>query len=76
MRLAFRALHETFVPEGINIGLNHGKVAGAGIPDHLHYHLIPRWFGDLNFFPLIAETKIVVMNLEESYDRLKGYFSK
>jgi ATP adenylyltransferase len=76
LRKAFKALQEVFSPEGVNIGLNHGKVAGAGIPEHLHYHLVPRWFGDLNFFPLIAQTKVVVMNLEESYDRLKGYFSK
>jgi ATP adenylyltransferase len=76
LRLAFKALTELFKPEGINMGLNHGKVSGAGIPDHIHYHLVPRWFGDLNFFPLIADTKLVVMTLEDSYDQIRSYFKK
>ena len=76
LRIAFKALTELFKPEGINMGLNHGKVSGAGIPDHIHYHLVPRWFGDLNFFPLIADTKLVVMTLEDSYDQIRSYFKK
>jgi len=76
LRLAMKALQEIYQPGGVNVGLNHGAVAGAGIPDHLHYHVIPRWAGDLNFFPLIAETKVVVESLEQTYDRLLGYFGR
>lgn len=71
---AFAAIQNIYQPAGINAGLNHGAAAGAGIPDHLHYHLIPRWSGDLNFFPLIAETKVVVESLEQTYDRFLEYF--
>ena len=74
LRLAMKALTETYQPGGINVGLNHGKDAGAGIPEHLHYHVIPRWAGDLNFYPLIAEIKVVVENLDQTYDRLIHFF--
>ncbi len=73
-RLAIEVLTKVYEPAGFNMGLNLGKVAGAGIPEHLHYHLIPRWRGDTNFFPLIAETKVVVETLEQTYQRLLPYF--
>jgi ATP adenylyltransferase len=76
LRLAMKALQDIYQPGGVNVGLNHGAVAGAGIPDHLHYHVIPRWSGDLNFFPLIAETKVVVESLEQTYEGLLRYFSR
>ena len=59
---------------GVNLGMNQGDVAGAGIPDHLHWHLIPRWHGDTNFFPLIAETKVLPETHEQSFDKLYPYF--
>ncbi|MBC7372291.1 MAG: HIT domain-containing protein [Bdellovibrionaceae bacterium] len=75
LRLAMSALNEVYEPGGMNMGMNIGATGGAGIPDHMHYHVIPRWGGDLNFFPLIAETKVVVESLEQTYQRLSGYFS-
>jgi ATP adenylyltransferase len=62
--------------QGLNIGMNHGAVSGAGIPGHLHWHVIPRWLGDTNFFPLIAETKVLPESVEQMYKRLKPYFVK
>ena len=74
LKIAVRATESLYQPAALNIGLNHGKAAGAGLPDHLHYHLIPRWEGDLNFFPLIAETKAVVESLEQTFEKFKAYF--
>ena len=67
-------LKEAYQPAGFNVGLNLGAGAGAGIPEHLHTHIIPRWNGDTNFFPLIAQTKVVVETLEQTYDRLLPYY--
>lgn len=74
LKIAVQATEKLYQPAALNIGLNHGKAAGAGLPDHLHYHVIPRWEGDLNFFPLIAETKAVVESLEQTFEKFKYYF--
>lgn len=74
LRLSFQKVQEAFHPSGVNMGLNHGAVAGAGIPEHLHYHIVPRWAGDMNFFPLIAETKAIPTDLENSYLQLNRAF--
>ncbi len=76
IRLAIEAGQAIYQPSGYNIGLNNGSAAGAGIPDHLHYHIIPRWGGDLNFFPLIADTKVVIETVEDSYAKFLDYFKK
>ncbi len=76
LKIAIAAVKKVYDPNAFNIGLNHGVTSGAGIPDHLHYHLVPRWNGDLNFFPLIAETKVVIETNEQAYKKMTEYFSQ
>ena len=74
--LSVKILKKALGCGGANCGINVGHVAGAGIAGHIHMHVVPRWLGDSNFFPVIADTKSMPEYLEETYDRLKPYFEK
>ncbi|MFH1002719.1 MAG: HIT domain-containing protein [Chloroflexota bacterium] len=67
-------LRQAFQPGGFNIGINIGRIAGAGIDGHMHSHVVPRWAGDTNFMPVIGDAKVVNEALAETYARLKGQF--
>lgn len=65
-------LKEAFSPQGFNIGINLGRIAGAGIEDHFHTHIVPRWAGDTNYMPVVADTKVIPVALASTYETLKG----
>jgi len=67
-------LRQVFNPAGFNIGINVGKVAGAGIDEHIHTHIVPRWQGDTNFMPVLADIRVVPEALAETYEKLRGKF--
>ncbi len=71
VRRMVRVLQGLMKPDGFNVGLNLGRAAGAGLPGHLHWHVVPRWNGDTNFMPVLAETKVIVQSLDALYDLLK-----
>lgn len=71
LKQIIRLLNKVLKPEGYNIGINIGKCSGAGIPDHLHLHVVPRWRADTNFMPVLSDTKVISQSLEDLYNELK-----
>ena len=76
LTLCERAIDGAYAPDGLNIGVNRGSCAGAGVVGHLHFHLCPRWCGDTNFTTALAETRVVSEDLADSYRRLAPYFGR
>ncbi|MGI6374427.1 MAG: HIT family protein [Anaerolineae bacterium] len=74
INVCIEALNEAMRPNGFNVGMNLGSVAGAGIKDHMHVHVVPRWQGDTSFMPVISETHVIVESLHSTYEKLKPSF--
>ncbi len=74
--LSMKALQDVCKPHGFNIGANIGHVAGGSVDSHLHFHIVPRWNGDTNFMPVIAETKVISNDMQELYHQLKATFAR
>ena len=72
VRYGLRLLRRTFQPDAVNIGVNLGAAAGAGILDHVHVHIVPRWNGDTNYMTVFSGTRVISEELERTFDRLKG----
>ena len=75
-QLCERVLNEAYSPQGINVGMNLGRPAGAGIVDHLHIHLVPRWNGDTNFMTVVGEVRVLPEELPRTAERLRPLFSR
>ncbi len=75
LRRATEVVRAVYQPEGLNVGMNLGRSAGAGIVDHLHWHVVPRWIGDNNFMPVLADMRVVVEALDEAWQRLHAGFA-
>ena len=76
VRLMTSVYKEEFGVDGINVGINMGRAAGAGLEEHVHIHMVPRWFGDTNFMPVVGETRVISEGLIASYEKLKAGFAR
>lgn len=76
LRRALAVLRAVYRPDGFNVGMNLGVVAGAGIPEHLHWHVVPRWNGDTNFMPVLGDLKVIVEHLDEAWERIRAGFAR
>ena len=75
LQKAVAVLGEAYSPQGFNVGLNLGRSAGAGIDDHMHWHVVPRWEGDTNFMPMLADCRVLPEHIDEAYERLLPLFA-
>jgi ATP adenylyltransferase len=75
LRRAVAVVRAVYAPQGMNVGMNLGRAGGAGIEDHLHWHVVPRWVGDNNFMPVLADQRVVVEALDEAWARLSAGFA-
>jgi ATP adenylyltransferase len=75
LQRGIRALRAASGPDGFNVGMNLGRVAGAGVPGHVHWHLVPRWDGDTNFMAAVGETRVLPESLEDTWAKLRPHFS-
>jgi ATP adenylyltransferase len=75
-RRTVKAIKKALKPHSLNLGMNLGKASGAGVPGHLHMHIVPRWIGDTNFMPVIGKTKLVSVPLEPLYEKIKAEMAR
>jgi ATP adenylyltransferase len=76
LKMSLKVLRKYCRPQGFNAGMNFGRSAGAGVVDHYHLHVIPRWHGDSNFMPIVGQTKVLIEDLESTYERLWPLFQE
>lgn len=76
LQLMLKTLKQIVTPDGFNIGLNLGRVAGAGLPGHLHWHIVPRWNGDTNFMPVLADARVIPQSLDALFELLRQELSE
>lgn len=74
LQRSIRVLRDSVEPHGFNVGMNLGRVAGAGVPGHLHWHVVPRWNGDTNFMPVLGRTRVLPESLDRTYEKLRPAF--